>query len=128
MLSIYHKSNCTTSLAVLKIITEAGIKYKVIDYLEQALDLPALQALQQKLGLPAEKMIRKKEKLFQEKYAKKKHSDLGLLKLIAKHPILLERPILVKKDKAIIGRPIETVLPFVSAKKKPEAGAQTDKS
>lgn len=122
MLFIYHKSNCSTSLAVLKIIAESGIKYKIIPYLDQAPDLNALRALQEKLGLPADKMIRKKEKLFQEKYAHKKHSDLALLKLIAKHPILLERPILVKKDKAIIARPIESAAEFISAKKKPEAG------
>jgi len=114
MLSIYHKSNCSTSLSVLKIIRDAGIEVKIIDYLDKPLDLIALQQLQEKLKVPAEKMLRKKEKIFQEKYAHKKLSELVILKLIAKHPILLERPILVKGKKAIIARPIEITASFIA--------------
>ena len=114
MLSIYHKSNCSTSLSVLKIIRDADIEVKIIDYLENPLDLISLQQLQIKLKVPAEKMLRKKEKIFQEKYAHKKLSELAILKLIAKHPILLERPILVKGKIAIIARPIEITQSFIA--------------
>ena len=86
MLSIYHKSNCSTSLSVLKIIRDAGIEVKIIDYLDKPLDLIALQQLQEKLKVPAEKMLRKKEKIFQEKYAHKKTQWIGHTKINCKAP------------------------------------------
>jgi arsenate reductase (glutaredoxin) len=113
MITIYHKSNCSTSLAVLKILKESGKKIKIVHYLETPLNLAELQKLLDMLQLPAEALIRKKEKIFQEKYAHKKLKQDDWLKLIEKHPILLERPVLVKGKKAIIARPIEKTLEFI---------------
>ena len=103
-MTIYHKANCATSLSVLKIIKDAGIKPKIILYLETPLNLIELKKLQILLNIPSETMLRKKEKIFQEKYAHKKLKEEDWLKLIEKHPILMERPILVKGNKAIIAR------------------------
>jgi arsenate reductase len=113
MIHIYHKSNCSTSLAVLKLLKESGKKIKLIHYLETPLDLEQLIKLNELLQLPPEAMVRKKEPIFKEKYANKKLKAGDWLKLIAKHPILLERPILVKGKKAIIARPIEKALAFI---------------
>ncbi|MBL0049155.1 MAG: arsenate reductase (glutaredoxin) [Bacteroidetes bacterium] len=113
MLTIYHKTNCQTSISVLNLIKGSGKKYKIKLYLEQPLNLEELEKLLLLLQLPPEALVRKKEKIFQEKYAHKKLTGSDWLKLIAKHPILMERPILVKGKKAIIGRPIEQAAAFI---------------
>ena len=113
MISIYHKSNCSTSLAALKILKDSGKKHKIILYLENPLNLEQLQELQGLLQVPAETMVRKKEPVFKEKYAHKKLKESDYLKMLAKHPILLERPILVRGKKAIIARPAEITANFI---------------
>ena len=69
MIQIYHKSNCSTSLSVLKLIKDAGKKVSIIHYLETPLNIEQLQQLLVLLNIPAENLVRKKEKIFQEKYA-----------------------------------------------------------
>ncbi len=77
------------------------------------MSLGELQKLLELLELAPEMLVRKKEKIFQEIYSHKVLSTQDWLKMIVKHPILLERPILVKGKKAIIGRPIERVIAFI---------------
>lgn len=113
MIQIYHKSNCSTSLSVLKLIKDAGKKVSIIHYLETPLNLEQLQQLLVLLNIPAENLVRKKEKIFQEKYAHRKLKESDYLKMLVKHPILMERPVVVKGKKAIIARPIETVINFI---------------
>jgi arsenate reductase len=62
------------------------------------------------LGMKAESLVRKKEHLYKEKYEGKKISEDRWIKILVKNPILIERPIIVKDGKAIIGRPPELVL------------------
>ena len=62
------------------------------------------------LGMKAEQLVRKKEPLYKEKYEGKKISNSEWIKILNENPILIERPIVVKDGKAIIGRPIETIL------------------
>lgn len=113
MLTIYHKTNCQTSISVLNLIKASGKKYNIKLYLEQPLNLDELEKLVQLLQVSPEALVRKKEKIFQEKYAHKTLKNSDWLKLIVKHPILMERPILVRGKKAIIGRPIEQAAAFI---------------
>ena len=68
-----------------------------------------LKDVLKKLGMKAEEIIRKKEELFQKKYLTKKFSDADWIKMLIKNPILIERPIVVIGNKAIIARPPEKV-------------------
>ncbi len=65
------------------------------------------------LGMKAEEIVRKGEPLFKEKFATKKLTDAQWIKVLSQNPILIERPIVVKGNKAIIGRPPEKVLDFL---------------
>lgn len=109
MITIYHKSNCSTSIAVLNILKNSGKKYKIIEYLKTPPDEQELCSIIEKLGIKAEALLRKKEPLFKEKYAHKKLTEKLCIKIMLEHPVLIERPILVKRKHAIIGRPVEIV-------------------
>ena len=82
MISIYHKSNCSTSLAALKILKDSGKKHKIILYLENPLNLEQLQELQGLLQVPAETIVHKKEPIYKKKYTHKKLKKNNLLSMI----------------------------------------------
>ncbi len=113
MIHIYHKRNCSTSLSVLKILQASGKKIKVIHYLENPLVKEELEQLLLLLNLPAESLVRKKEKLFQEKFKTKNLKKSDWIKMLVNHPILLERPIVVKGNYAVLARPIEKASEFL---------------
>jgi len=108
--TIYHNPRCGKSRQTLARIQEAGIEPTVVLYLETP---PSKAKLKEVLGLlklgPMD-VIRKKESVAKELgIGKKAYSDAALIELMVKHPILIERPIVVKGKKAVLGRPPENV-------------------
>jgi arsenate reductase len=114
MITIYHKSNCSTSIKLLNILKDSGKKYRIIEYIKTPPNIEELKTLIDKLGIPAEALLRKKEPLFKEKYAHKKLSEKQCMEIMIENPILIERPILIKRTRAIIGRPIEIAEKFIT--------------
>jgi arsenate reductase len=113
MITIYHKSNCSTSIKVLDVLKKSGKKYKIIEYIKTPPTIEELTSIVGKLGITSESLIRKKEPLFKEKFANKKLTEEKCISIMVENPILIERPILIKRTRAIIGRPIETVEKFL---------------
>ena len=109
MLTIYYNPRCNKSRQTLKIIEESGNKVETINYLNDPLNEEELKDLVDKLGLPVTYLVRKGEKLYKENYKSREISEEEWFKILAKNPILIERPIVVKGDKAILGRPPENV-------------------
>lgn len=91
------------------LLREHGIEPKIIEYLQSPPTAVELKGLLKKLGLKPADVIRKSEDEYKI-YAKKDLSDAEWIDAIAQHPILLERPIVVRGDRAVVGRPPETVL------------------
>jgi arsenate reductase len=110
MLQVYHNTRCSKSREVCSIIAEKGVKMDLIEYLKTPFTEKTLKALLKKLGMKAEEIVRKKEPLFLEKFKGKKLTEAQWIKTLIKNPILIERPIVVKGNKAIIGRPPSAVL------------------
>lgn len=109
--TIYHNPCCSKSRQTLALLNARGIEPDIVEYLKSPLSMDDLQALQQRLAMPALAMIRSKEQAFADLGLNKvQHSDDALLKAIAEQPVLLERPIVVCGNKAVIGRPPENVL------------------
>ncbi len=108
-ITIYHNPRCTKSRATLAIIEESGIEPAIIEYLKAPPTKEALRAILKKLGMKAEQIVRKGEPVFKEKFAGKSLTDDQWLDALAKNPILIERPVVVRGAKAIIGRPPEKV-------------------
>ena len=92
---------------------EKKVKFETIEYLKIPPTQKEIKALLKMLGMKAEAIVRKKEPLFKEKFADKKITEVQWLKILSENPILIERPIIVKGNKAIIGRPPEVVLEFL---------------
>ncbi len=106
---IYHNPKCSKSRETLDLIRGNGIEPEVIEYLKQPLTKSELKEILTMLKLPVKDMVRTKEALFKE-IAPNLENESETLGVLAKHPKLMERPIVVKGKKAIIGRPPEAVL------------------
>ena len=88
-------------------------KFEKIEYLVETPSQKEIKEILKMLGMKAEQLVRKKEPLYKEKYEGKKISNAEWIKILNQNPILIERPIVVKDGKAIIGRPIETIIDFI---------------
>jgi arsenate reductase (glutaredoxin) len=108
-LKIYHNPRCTKSRLTLALLEERGLKPEIIEYLNTPPSVSELSAIVKMLGVPAREIARKKD-------AAEAGIDLAsaeenaLLETMVKHPIVIERPIVVHNGKAAIGRPPENVL------------------
>lgn len=107
---IYHNPRCTKSRETLAIITKKKVKPEIVEYLKATPTADELKSILNKLGVGIQEIIRKKEPLYLEKFSTKKMSDEKWIQTLVKNPVLIERPIVVKGNKAIIGRPPEKVL------------------
>lgn len=106
---IWHNPRCGKSRAALALLQEHGIEPEVVDYLKTPPTKDELRAVLKKLGMKPEQIMRKGEDVFKDKFAHKSMSDDQWLDALAKNPILIERPIVVKGDRAVVGRPPENV-------------------
>lgn len=109
-ITIYHNPRCGKSRAALSLLHERGEEPLVIEYLKEPLTKEALRALIRKLGIKPEQLVRKGEDVYKERYKGKALSDEQWLAALAENPILIERPIIVRGERAVIGRPTEKVL------------------
>jgi arsenate reductase len=111
MATIYHNPRCSNSRQTLEILRSKGLDPDIVLYLEKPLDKPTLIGLLQKLDLGAADLVRRSEQAFKDNdLGKPDVSDEQLLDAMVKHPKLIERPIVVVGDKAVLGRPPEHVL------------------
>ncbi|WP_308366711.1 MULTISPECIES: arsenate reductase (glutaredoxin) [unclassified Microbulbifer] len=111
MWTIYHNPRCSKSRQTLQLLQDKGIDPEVVLYLETPPDRKTLAVLLQKLGIPARDLLRTGEDEY--KALQLKDPGLGeeqLLDAMTQHPKLIQRPIVVKGDKAVLGRPPENVL------------------
>ena len=90
-------------------MTEKGIEYETVRYIDQPLSLSELKELLRLAGLRAEEVIRTKEPAYKQFVADKHLSDDELLKVIAAHPELLQRPIVRRGRNAVLARPVENL-------------------
>ena len=111
--TIYHNPRCSKSRATLALLQQNGIEPTVVEYLKQPPDRAALNRILTKLGVQPEEIVRKGEDAYKQHFAGKQLSRDQWLDALAAHPVLIERPIVVKGDRAVIGRPPENVLDLI---------------
>ena len=107
--TIYHNPRCSKSTQALKLLEERNIDLTIVDYLENPPSKQAIKDILVMLGSSADSFIRKKELLYKE-LKLKDATGIQLVQAMAKHPILIERPIVISHGKAVVGRPPEKVL------------------
>jgi arsenate reductase len=114
VISLIHNPRCSKSRQALEILTQYAdqqdLVLEIIDYQKQPLDVAALAKLQRALALPVIDMLRSGESLLKEQnISLEELNEQELLALLAKNPLLLQRPIVVQGDRAIIARPPEVL-------------------
>lgn len=109
---IYHNSSCSKSRASLAMLEERGFEIEEIHYLETPPSKETLARLCQMMNVKPYEIIRRGEALFKqlELHQNGNRSDDEWLEILASHPQLIERPIVMVGDKAIMGRPPENIL------------------
>ncbi len=107
---LYHNPRCSKSRAALALLEERGVKPVIVEYLKTPPSRSELSALVKKLGIKPEVLVRKGEDVYKSEYQGRTLSDSQWLDALAEHPILIERPIAIRGERAAIGRPPEKVL------------------
>lgn len=108
---IWHNPRCSKSRDSLKLLEEKGIEAEVVKYLVDVPTKEELQEMLQMLGMnSARELIRTKEAVYKEQNLKDETSEEALINAMLENPKLIERPIVIKDNKAAIGRPIEKVI------------------
>lgn len=90
-------------------MTEKGIDYESVDYIEETLSATRLKQLLQSAGLKPQDALRKNEPVYREHVAGKDLSEAQLIQLMVRHPELIQRPIVVRGDKAVLARPVKNL-------------------
>ena len=113
-ITIWHNPRCSKSREAMKILEESGVSNEVVKYLETSPSRQEITALLKKLNLSARELMRTKEDIYKELNLKDEPSEEALIEAMAQNPKLIERPVLIKGDKAIIGRPTSIIAEFIN--------------
>ena len=109
--TIYHNPKCSKSRLTLELLKEKGITPTIVEYLKTPPTADTLKEILDQLGIAPRDLMRKKEEVYSElKLDDSSLSDDELIDAMVKHPILIERPIVLANGKAALGRPPEQVL------------------
>ena len=114
-ISIWHNPRCSKSRDSFKLLEEKGLDAEVVKYLDDTPSKEELQNMLKMLGMnSAQELMRKKEPIYKELNLKEETSEELLLEAMIKNPKLIERPIVIKGNRAVIGRPIEKVIELLA--------------
>ena len=112
-MKIYHNPRCSKSRQTLSLIEEKNKEIEIIEYLKTPATVEELESILEKLGIKAIDLVRKKEKIWIEDYKGRDLTDKKIIEAMVENPKIMERPIVIVGNKAIIGRPPENVLTFM---------------
>lgn len=113
MLTIYHNPRCSKSREGLQLLESLNIPFATVKYLNEPLPEKELTSIIKKLGITPIELVRQKETIWKENYKDKNLTDDQIITAMATHPTLIERPIVVNGDKAVIARPAEKALEII---------------
>jgi arsenate reductase (glutaredoxin) len=113
--TLYHNPRCSKSRKTLELLEEHGVHPKIVLYLETPLTREEITGLLRKLGLTAGELVRRGEDEYKVSGLNKGSSDEEILAAMTKYPKLLERPIVVRGARAVVGRPPEKVLELLDS-------------
>ena len=110
MIKIYHNPRCKKSREGLAILEKSNKKFEIVRYLD---DIPSAETLSEMIKLlkitPIQ-LIRKTESIWKEHFKGKEMSDAKIIEAMISNPKLIERPIVINNNKAVIGRPPENII------------------
>jgi arsenate reductase len=109
MVKIYHNPRCKKSRAGLQYLQEKGIEPQVVDYIKNPVGEEELKDVLTRLNRKPREIIRTQEAIYKSDFKGKQFTDDEWVKILAEHPKLIQRPIVVKGYKAVIGDPVENI-------------------
>lgn len=109
MIEIFHNNRCSKSRCALQYLEDSKLEFKIVHYLQDVPSIEELSILIKKLGLKPIDLVRKNESIYKEQLKNKSYSDAEWLQVLSENPILIERPIVIKGNRAIVARPPELV-------------------
>ena len=109
-MKIYHNPRCTKSREALELLKNKGHEPEIVLYLQDIPTQKELKTLLKQLGIKAEQLLRKQEPIFKEQFKGKSLTEAQWIKAMVQYPRLIERPIVIQGNKAVIGRPVENIL------------------
>ncbi len=111
MIKIYHNPRCSKSRQAIELLNSKNIKHEIILYLEEGLKINEIKNLLKLLNLNIRDIIRTSESVYKEHNLQDKSlSEEFLIQKIIENPKLLQRPIIINQNQAVIGRPTENIL------------------
>ena len=113
-ITIWHNPRCGKSRQGLALLEENNIDAEIVRYLDTPPSANEIKALLEKLGISARDLMRTKEAIYKELGLKSVDDEEKLIEAMADHPKLIERPVVIKGNKAVIGRPPEKVLDLLN--------------
>ena len=115
-IQIWHNPRCSKSREAVKISEEVGVKSDIVKYLEEKPNKEQLKKVLKMLGFAsAREWMRTKEDIYKELDLKNVEDEEALLDAMVENPKLIERPVIIKGEKAIIGRPTEIIADFLKS-------------
>jgi arsenate reductase len=109
MIKIYHNPRCRKSREGLQLLKESKREFKIIEYLKETPSFDELKSIINLLGITPLELIRKNESIWKNNYKGKELTNDEVIRAMTEHPKLIERPIVINKEKAVIGRPLENI-------------------
>ncbi len=108
-ITILHNPRCSKSREGMKILEESGQEFEIINYMDTPLSTKEIKEILSKLNMSARELMRTKEDIYRELNLKNVDDENALIAAMAENPKLIERPIVIKGDKAVIGRPSDNI-------------------
>lgn len=109
MIKIYHNNRCSKSRQGLALLENSGKEFEIIKYLDNTPSIDELKTIIKKLEIKPIELIRKNEAIWKEKFKGKEMTDEQLVEAMMNNPKLIERPIVINGNRAVIGRPLENI-------------------
>ncbi len=109
MIKIFHNPRCSKSRACLSLLEEKGLQPEIIKYLDEPLTPDELEDILDMLDMDPLDLIRKGEEIYKTEFEDKELSDEEWVLAMLEYPILIERPIVINGDKAVVARPAERI-------------------
>ena len=114
---IFHNNRCSKSREALELLNENNCEIEIRDYLKIPPSKKEIKEILSMLNCKPIDIVRKTEPIYIENYKDKKITDAKWIEILSTHPILIERPIVIDGDKAVIGRPPKLVIDLIKKKK-----------
>lgn len=113
MIKIFHNNRCSKSRCGIDVLENSGKPYEVIKYLENTPSFDELKNIISILNIKPIELVRKNEAIWKSNFKGKVLSDSDIINAMIENPKLIERPIIINGDKAVIGRPAELILDII---------------